>query len=80
MTDRPSIEQQVADVIYDDLLLHDIEFAKTRSKRIADAIIAAVNDGTVDPIVPEGADVLPGCTCPWDVHYPENRECARFGL
>jgi hypothetical protein len=44
--------EQVADVIYDDLLLHDIEFAKTRSKRIAAAIIAAVNEGAIDPIVP----------------------------
>ena len=58
MSEQPSIEQQLAEVIYDDLLLHDIEFAKTRSKRIADAIVAAVNEGRCPPIVPEGA-----CVC-----------------
>ena len=56
MSEQPSIEQQLADVIYDDLLLHDIEFAKTRSKRIADAIVAAVNEGRCPPIVPDAPE------------------------
>jgi formaldehyde-activating enzyme involved in methanogenesis len=49
MTDRPSKEQQLAAII-----ARALDSGPIASRPAATAIIAAVNDGTCDPIVPEG--------------------------
>lgn len=63
MTDRPTIEQQLASVIGDVWVVfvagdgENAIRAKTPDE-LAAAILTAVNDGTIDPIVPEGYGIL----------------------
>ena len=56
MTDQPSIEQQLAEVIRE---ASNVPFVGKRQVRLAAAIIAAVEAGTCPPIVPEGAAEYP---------------------
>ena len=63
MTDRPSIEQQLAEAIGDVLVVfvagdgENAIRAKTPDE-LAAAIVAAVNEGRCPPIVPDGGYVL----------------------
>jgi hypothetical protein len=54
MTDQPSIQQQLSELI--DYLVGP--YLTASPDRLAAAIVAAVNDGTCDPIVPEGKVVV----------------------
>lgn len=62
--DDPSPEQQLADVIRAARFRHDVpgtygaQLPAASSERIAAAIVAAVNSGDVDPIVPKGKLVV----------------------